>query len=237
MDLSDSRVQFEGIARDPIELEAAAQFSAGPAAAPFMSLLPATARMEGQQEDDHDASQDLSISVSSSFASGSESLATPGAEVTADQAENTEGTHGKSMGDFMREQDRLMPIANIGKIMARQLAYTGHSKISEDTKRLMQECATEFICFIISEANDQATQAKRKAVSGQDIINACEHMEMLEMLGPLTNALPHLQPPKRLRGKAAEEAKALNPTRRRRCRVSDEEFERNQLSRRERWVV
>ena len=176
MDLNDSRVQFEDIAFDPIELEAAAQFSAGPAAAPFMSLLPATALMEDQKEDDDDASQDLSVSSRSSFTSGSESFATLGAEVTANQAENTDGAGGKRIGDFMREQDRLMPIANIGKIMARQLAYTGHAKISEDTKRLMQECATEFICFIISEANDQATQAKRKAVSGQDIIDACGHM-------------------------------------------------------------
>ena len=176
MDLNDSRVQFEDIAFDPIELEAAAQFSAGPAAAPFMSLLPATALMEDQKEDDDDASQDLSVSSSSSFKSGSESFATRGAEVTTNQAENTDGAGGKRIGDFMREQDRLMPIANIGKIMARQLAYTGHSKISEDTKRLMQECATEFICFIMSDANDQATQTKRKAVSGQDIIDACGHM-------------------------------------------------------------
>ena len=62
-------------------------------------------------------------------------------------------------------------------------------------------------------------------------IHCCPCAGMHEMVGPLTNALPHLQPPKRLRGKAAEEAKAMNPPRRRRCRVSDEEFARNQLSR------
>ena len=48
---------------------------------------------------------------------------------------------------------------------------------------------------------------------------------MREMVQPMTNALPHLQPPKRLRGKAAEDALGQQPARRRRCRVSDEEAE------------
>ena len=73
-------------------------------------------------------------------------------------------------------QDRFMPIAIIAKIMARELAHLGFAKISHDAKMLMQEAATEFICFIMSEANDQALQAKRKSVSGQDIINACDKM-------------------------------------------------------------
>ena len=48
------------------------------------------------------------------------------------------------------------------------------------------------------------------------------------MVQPLTNALPHLQPPKRVRGKAAEQDAMGNPSqpnRRRRCRVSDDEVE------------
>ena len=49
--------------------------------------------------------------------------------------------------------------------------------------------------------------------------------DMREMVQPMTNALPRLQPPKRLRGKAAEDALGQQPARRRRCRVSDEEAE------------
>ena len=49
--------------------------------------------------------------------------------------------------------------------------------------------------------------------------------DMREMVQPMTNALPLLQPPKRLRGKAAEDALGQQPARRRRCRVSDEEAE------------
>ena len=187
MDRSDSRVQLKDIGLDPVALEAVAQLSAGPAAARFASPLPATTGMEDQEdgeEGDGEASEGLSEAGTNSFTSDSASLTTRGAEVSARQAEETatltvgpaEGAGCKRVSDFMREQDRFMPIANIGKIMARQLAYTGHAKISEDTKRLMQECATEFICFIMSDANDQAAQAKRKAVSGQDIINACAHM-------------------------------------------------------------
>ena len=69
-----------------------------------------------------------------------------------------------------------MPIANIAKIMARELAHTGYAKISQDTKTLMQECATEFICFIMSEANDRATQLERRTVTGEDIIEALRAM-------------------------------------------------------------
>ena len=51
---------------------------------------------------------------------------------------------------------------------------------------------------------------------------------MREMIQPMTNALPHLQPPKRVRGKAAEQdsmGSPGQPNRRRRCRVSDDEVE------------
>ena len=123
-----------------------------------------------------------------------------------------------------------MPIAIIAKIMARELSHLGYAKISHDAKTLMQEAATEFICFIMSEANDQALQGRRKSVTGQDIINACDQMDMKEMVQPMTNALPHLQPPKRVRGKAAEQDPG-QPSRRRRCRVSDDEVEQIRLAR------
>ena len=53
---------------------------------------------------------------------------------------------------------------------------------------------------------------------------------MGHMLPALQNALPHLQPPKRVRGKVAAE-NADQPPRRRRCRVSDEEAEQLRLKR------
>ena len=139
-----------------------ASAGAVPTSAAAPPPLPAGARIDDDDASDEESSggdfQGSFTSGHGSFTSGSKSMG------------------AKNVTDYMREQDRFMPIANIAKIMARELAHTGHAKISQDTKTLMQECATEFICFIMSEANDQAAQAKRKAVSGQDIINACQNM-------------------------------------------------------------
>jgi len=135
-------------------------------------------------------------------------------------------TDGSSV---LRQQDRLLPMANVAKIMARQLGHLGYAKVSNDAKVLMQEAATEFICFIMSETNDIAVEAKRKSVTGPDVINACQRMDLAEFYEPLTNALPHLQPVKRKRGKdGGDDAQAPH---RRRCRVSDEEAEALRLRR------
>ena len=129
-----------------------------------------------------------------------------------------------------------MPIACVAKIMAKQLADLGYAKISNDAKKLVQECATEFICFIMSEANSQAREAGRTSVSGQQMIDACASMGAWpapntasvcpfpfgascltvatfgvpagfdEMVGPMSHALPHLAPAKRKRKKKGEGA-------------------------------
>ena len=48
-----------------------------------------------------------------------------------------------------REQDRFLPIANIGRIMKKGLP--GNAKIAKDAKETVQECVSEFISFITSE--------------------------------------------------------------------------------------
>lgn len=50
--------------------------------------------------------------------------------------------------DF-REQDRLLPIANVGRIM--KLAVPPSAKISKEAKESVQECVSEFITFVSSE--------------------------------------------------------------------------------------
>ena len=127
--------------------------------------------------------------------------------------------------------------------MANELAKSNlgyNTKISNDAKRLVQECATEFICFIMSEANSQAREAGRTSVSGQQMIDACASMGAWpahhtasvcpfpfgascltaatfgapagfdEMVGPMSHALPHLQPAKRKRKKPAPKKDALD---------------------------
>lgn len=65
------------------------------------------------------------------------------------------------------EQDGLLPIANVGRIMKQILPPT--AKISKEAKQTMQECATEFISFVTGEASDKCHKENRKTVNGDDI--------------------------------------------------------------------
>ena len=65
------------------------------------------------------------------------------------------------------EQDKLLPIANVGRIMKRILPPT--AKISKEAKQTMQECATEFVSFVTGEASDKCHKENRKTVNGDDI--------------------------------------------------------------------
>ncbi|GMN43868.1 hypothetical protein TIFTF001_013071 [Ficus carica] len=66
-----------------------------------------------------------------------------------------------------QEQDRMLPIANVGRIMKQNLPPT--AKISKEAKQTMQECATEFISFVTGEASDKCHKENRKTVNGDDI--------------------------------------------------------------------
>ncbi|OAY44066.1 nuclear transcription factor Y subunit B-4 [Manihot esculenta] len=65
------------------------------------------------------------------------------------------------------EQDRLLPVANVGRIMKQILPPT--AKISKEAKQTMQECATEFISFVTGEASDKCHKENRKTINGDDI--------------------------------------------------------------------
>jgi nuclear transcription Y subunit beta len=82
-----------------------------------------------------------------------------------------EGAQGQGLGDFeVKEQDRWLPIANVARIM--KMALPENAKIAKDTKECMQECVSEFISFITSEASEKCQQEKRKTVNGEDILFA-----------------------------------------------------------------
>ncbi|EMG48724.1 Nuclear transcription factor Y subunit B-1, partial [Candida maltosa Xu316] len=68
----------------------------------------------------------------------------------------------------LREQDRWLPIANVSRIMKTTLPAT--AKVSKDAKECMQECVSEFISFITSEASDKCLKEKRKTINGEDIL-------------------------------------------------------------------
>ncbi|KAJ8547444.1 hypothetical protein K7X08_011030 [Anisodus acutangulus] len=76
-----------------------------------------------------------------------------------------EGTNSSEGG--IKEQDRLLPIANVGRIMKHILPQK--AKISKEAKETMQECVSEFISFVTGEASYKCHKEKRKTLNGDDI--------------------------------------------------------------------
>ncbi|EEB06742.1 CCAAT-binding factor complex subunit Php3 [Schizosaccharomyces japonicus yFS275] len=68
------------------------------------------------------------------------------------------------------EYSNLLPIANVARIM--KSALPENAKISKEAKDCVQDCVSEFISFITSEASDQCTQEKRKTITGEDVLLA-----------------------------------------------------------------
>ncbi|CDO94656.1 unnamed protein product [Kluyveromyces dobzhanskii CBS 2104] len=68
----------------------------------------------------------------------------------------------------LAEQDRWLPINNVARLMKNTLPAT--TKVSKDAKECMQECVSEFISFVTSEACDRCTSGKRKTINGEDIL-------------------------------------------------------------------
>ena len=81
------------------------------------------------------------------------------------------------MAEDSKEQDRYLPIANIGRIMKDSLPKS--AKIAKDSKEAVQESVSEFISFLTSEyfilinrACEHCLNDKRKTINGDDILFA-----------------------------------------------------------------
>ncbi|GAB4819081.1 hypothetical protein N2152v2_006127 [Parachlorella kessleri] len=90
---------------------------------------------------------------------------------------------GDEGGGSVREQDRFLPIANISRIMKKNLP--GNAKIAKDAKETVQECVSEFISFITSEASDKCQREKRKTINGDDLLWAMSTLGFEEYVEPL----------------------------------------------------
>jgi len=88
------------------------------------------------------------------------------------QMNDPQDPHASGLGyEFeVKEQDRWLPIANVARIM--KTALPENAKIAKEAKECMQECVSEFISFITSEASEKCHQEKRKTVNGEDILFA-----------------------------------------------------------------
>ncbi|KAH6675711.1 histone-like transcription factor and archaeal histone [Halenospora varia] len=89
-----------------------------------------------------------------------------------DAMNDPQDPHASGLGyEFeVKEQDRWLPIANVARIM--KTALPDNAKIAKEAKECMQECVSEFISFITSEASEKCHQEKRKTVNGEDILFA-----------------------------------------------------------------
>uniref|UniRef100_A0AAV2IQ64 Nuclear transcription factor Y subunit beta n=1 Tax=Knipowitschia caucasica TaxID=637954 RepID=A0AAV2IQ64_KNICA len=92
------------------------------------------------------------------------------------QSQDDDGDEGlndhddSGLKENFREQDIYLPIANVARIMKNAVPQTG--KIAKDAKECVQECVSEFISFITSEASERCHQEKRKTINGEDILFA-----------------------------------------------------------------
>lgn len=83
----------------------------------------------------------------------------------------------------VREQDRFLPIANISRIMKKGLPANG--KIAKDARETVQECVSEFISFVTSEASDKCQREKRKTINGDDLLWAMATLGFEDYIEPL----------------------------------------------------
>merc|ERR1712024_13452 len=83
----------------------------------------------------------------------------------------------------LREQDRFLPIANVARIMKKAMPTQG--KIAKDARECVQECVSEFISFITSEASDRCQAEKRKTINGEDILFAMSTLGFDNYVEPL----------------------------------------------------
>nr|CDJ82683.1 Carbohydrate purine kinase and Transcription factor CBF NF-Y archaeal histone domain containing protein [Haemonchus contortus] len=81
------------------------------------------------------------------------------------------------------DQERFLPIANVARVMKRMIPSSG--KIAKDAKECVQECVSEFISFITSEANDKCMSEKRKTISADDLLEAINNMGFDNYVAPL----------------------------------------------------
>lgn len=59
-------------------------------------------------------------------------------------------------------------IVLVGRVMKKALPE--HAKLSKESKECIQECVSEFISFITSQAADRCLVEKRKTLNGEDIL-------------------------------------------------------------------
>lgn len=76
----------------------------------------------------------------------------------------------------LKTTDRLLPIANISKIMKGPIPRS--AKIAKDAKELMQKSASEFIAIVTCMAKEICESENRKTLTGDDLIRGMKQLGM-----------------------------------------------------------
>merc|ERR1711953_316721 len=148
------------------------------------------------EEEEYEISQEHVVEESeqvygSQMSQDSGGIAIPGnltEEVTLNGTSMTEDDEGdqplnQSRQMPYREQDIFLPIANVARIMKNSIPPNG--KIAKEAKECVQECVSEFISFITSEAAERCQQEKRKTINGEDILFALTTLGFEPYVEPL----------------------------------------------------
>nr|GMD02452.1 Nuclear transcription factor Y subunit B-7 [Ipomoea batatas] len=98
-------------------------------------------------------------------------------------SKNNNNINNNNNNNNNKEQDRFLPIANVGRIMKKAVPANG--KISKDAKETVQECVSEFISFVTGEASDKCQREKRKTINGDDILWAITTLGFEDYVNPL----------------------------------------------------
>ena len=111
--------------------------------------------------------------ASSSSSSTSSSSAAPTTSTTTTAAAATaRGNLEKKRP--RRPSDLYLPIAIIGRLMKEPLP--NEMKVTKRAKLCVQECATEFVMFLMSEAADICSESDRHRVTGHDVVEAMRRL-------------------------------------------------------------
>lgn len=140
------------------------------------AVTPGVRKMDGDSSTT-DASQ---LGIAGDYIGGSHYVIQPHDD-TEDSMNDHEDTNGSK--ESFREQDIYLPIANVARIMKNAIPQTG--KIAKDAKECVQECVSEFISFITSEASERCHQEKRKTINGEDILFAMSTLGFDSYVEPL----------------------------------------------------
>merc|ERR1712212_653515 len=75
------------------------------------------------------------------------------------------------------------PLNNISQVMKKVVPHSG--KVAKEARECVQECVSEFISFITSEASERCQAEKRKTINGEDILFAMSTLGLDNYVEPL----------------------------------------------------